>query len=138
MKRLIIAPLKKELTSLVSVLNEVVKNEHGYLYKETQFVVGGMGSKRFIKSILKYKEAFSPEEIIVVGSCGSLKDLEVLDVVEVTSVLERDPETQEIRDSKIDSGFKFFQDLKAVCCVSGDGNVLDKNSKEKAFKRMRC
>lgn len=131
MKRLIITPLKKELTSLVSVLNGIEKNEYGYLYQDTQLVVGGMGSKKFIKRILKYKEMFSPEEIIVAGSCGSLKDLEVMDIVEVTSVLERDPETQKVEEGKIESNFRLFPDLKAVCCVSGDGNILDKNSKAK-------
>lgn len=135
--RLVLAPLKKELESLVSVLNGGEKNAEGYLYKDLQFVVGGLGKVDFAISTIKYTNLYKPTEVFAVGSCGSLKaDLSPLDLVVVEKVIEHDFDMSFFKISELMSSSKNFPDLKRVTCASGDKSILSSSDKASLLEKV--
>lgn len=127
--KLVVVPLKKELNSLISVLDGVEKNDHGYQYKENQFVVGGLGKVNFALNTYKYGILYEPTEIFAAGTCGALKSLNEFEVVVVEKVVEYDFESSFLDCPEFISDTKNFPDLKRVICASGDKDIVINEAK---------
>lgn len=132
--KLALVPLKAELKALVAVLPGVSKNEHGYLYKDMQFVVGSLGKVSFAVSTMKYANLFQPEEVFAFGSCGALTEgVKPLDLVAVSKVVEHDFKSTFLNQPELSCESVLFENLRRVTCASGDQDVLSRELKDRIF-----
>ncbi len=136
--RLVLVPLKQELKSLISVLNGVEENSDGYKYKDLQFVVGGLGKLKFSLNTYKYSLKYQPERVYAVGSCGSLKELEPLEVVFVHKVIEHDFRSSFMEPPEYINNSSEFTDLKRVSCASGDVDIVTDEAKKGLLSKVNA
>ncbi len=134
--KLVLVPLKKELDSLVSVLNGAEKTKNGFSYKDFQFVVGGLGKVNFAVSTMKYINKYKPMEVFAVGSCGALSKLDLLELVVVNKVLEYDFCSSFFPTPELNVDSKSFLNLKRVVCASGDKDVITNQDKAALFEKI--